>query len=175
MGIINTGKGNAVKKWRAGEPVDHRKLNQMVDQINAMIQGARPPQQIFPSPGDSPPPVIQRLQIVSISGDALVCNPFDGASADTTSEIQVAKPPELRRSHTSWNGMTFIYSTDQARVATSGADTENQSVVPAYVVGDVILAADNIVGGSGVTGMDDTDLGWIDLNLAARAWAKANA
>lgn len=173
MGKINTGRGTSVTKWRAGEPVDHRKLNQMVDQVNAMIQGANPPQQIFPTPGDSPPPVIQRLQIGSISGDSLVCYPFDGASADTTAPIQVAKPPELRRSVVERDDLTFTYSSDQERVAfNTDAEEENQIVVPLYIAGDVILAANNIVGGSGVVGSDNQDLGWIDLNLAARAWAK---
>lgn len=176
MAVVNTGKGTSITPWRPGEPLDHRKLNQVIEQVNAMIKGARPPQQIFPTPGDVPPPVIQRLQIVSISGDYLICNPFKGAIADTASEIQVAKPFELRRSVVEWQDLTFTYTSDQERTAfNEDAEEEEQIVVPLYVAGDTILAANNIVGGSGVVDAKDQDLGWIDLNLAARAWAKNDA
>lgn len=172
MSKVTSGRGTAVTKWRSGEPLDHRKLNQVVDQVNALVKGARPPQQVFPSPGDIPPVVMQRLQIVSIAGDYLICNPFKGASADTTSQIQVAKPFELRRSVVAWNGLTFTYTDDQNRTAVNASsEEEDQVIVPLYVAGDIILAANNIVGGAGVAMPNGMDLGWIDLNLAARAWA----
>lgn len=164
-----------LSKWRPGEPLDHRKMNQVVVQVAALTKGARPPQQVYPVPGDVPPPAMQRLKIVSIAGDYLICNPFKGAAPDTTSQIQVAKPFELRRSVVAWNGLTFTYTGDQARTATSGSDTEDQVVVPLYVAGDIILAAKNIIGGVDVTLGSGEDMGWIDLNLAARAWAKDDA
>lgn len=173
MAVVQTGKGITIRKWRAGEPLDHRKMNQVVDAVNAMVQGANPPQQVLPKPGDVPPLVVQRMAISAIAGDYLICNPFVGSVPDTASEILVAKPPELRRSVTERADLTFTYSGDQERLAfNEDAEEENQIVVPLYIEGDVIFAMNSIVGGSGVSDLDGTDLGWQDMNVAGRAWAK---
>ena len=176
MSIVNTGKGTFVQKWRPGEPIDHRKLNQVVDQINAMIMGARPPQQIYPSSGDSPPMTMERLQIVSIGNDYLVCCAYDGATPLTDSLFFVSKPPELRASRTEWNGITYEYADSQTRTATNAdLDEEEQVVVPTYLEGDTIFAVTNIVSGTGVLDATGEDYGYLDMNVAGRAWAKASA
>jgi len=176
MSRVNTGKGTPVQKWRAGEPIDHRKLNQVVDQLNAMIKGATPIQQVFPSAGDSPPMTMERLQIVSIGNDYLVCCAFDGVTPVTDSLFFVSKPPELRRSRESWNGLTYVYEDSQTRTATNAdEEEEEQVIVPAYVEGDTIFAVTNIVSGTGVLDQDGVDYGYLDMNVAGRAWAKNDA
>lgn len=173
MSVVQTGKGITIKKWRQGEPLDHRKMNQVVDAVNAMVQGANPPSQVLPKPGDAPPLSAQRFSIASIAGDYLICNPFKGSVPDTTSSIQVAKPPELRRSVVELGDLTFTYSGDQNRLAfNEDAEEEEQIVVPLYTAGAMIFAMSNIVGGTGVSDADNQDLGWQDMNVAGRAWAK---
>ncbi len=174
MANVETGKGGLLKRWEAGEPLDHRKLNQVIAQVEALTKGVRPPRQIRPSTNDVAPLVMQQFQIESILGDYLVCNPWDGIEADPAQYI-IAKPPELRRSRTSWNSITFSYTSDQARTATSGSDTEDQVVVPLYVVGDIVYAVKGIIGGTGVELDDGTAVDWLDTNKAARAWAKDDA
>ena len=171
MADANNHRGTLLKDWVAGEPLDHRKLNQVVKAVAALTKGCRSPRQIVPRAGEAPLQM-QQFKIVTIDDDLLVCNPFNGLEADTESEIIVAKPPELRASRTSWNGQTFTYTNSQTRSATNGSDTETQLVTPSYVVGDVVFAVSNIIGGTGVTLDDDTPVEWMDHNCAARAWAE---
>lgn len=145
----------------------------MVDAVNAGRRGVTPPQQIPPNGAAKAVVELQQLKIASISGDFLVCNPYNGTEADDTQEIIVARPWLLRRSMTSRNSITFSYSSDQARTATSGATTESQVIVPSYIVGDIINAARNVAGGTGVTFGTNTTVEWLDANESARAWAKA--
>ena len=171
MADANNHRGTLLKDWVAGEELDHRKLNQVVKAVAALTKGCRSPKQIVPRGSDAPLQM-QQFKIVTIDGDWLVCNPFNGLAADTASSIVVAKPPELRSSRTSWNGQTFTYSGSQQREATDGSEDETQLVTPLYVVGDILFAISNIIGGTGVTLGDGTPVDWIDQNLAARAWAE---
>lgn len=111
----------------------------------------------------------QQFKIVSIGADHLVCHAYDGTTEGAVIFF-IAKPWLLRRSLTAWNGMTFTYSSDQARTATLGASTESQVVVPAYVAGDVIYALGNVIGGNSV--VTASPVNWVDVNADGRAWAK---
>lgn len=176
MAVVKTGKGTFVKEWKPGEPLDHRKLNQVVTQVNAMIRGATGPQQKYPSAGDKPQMEMQRLQIVSIGNDYLICCSFDGVTPVPDDLFFVSKPPELRRSRTEWNEITYEYADSQTRTATNAdLDEEDQVVVPTYLEGDMIFAANNIIGGTGVLDAEGVDYGYLDMNVAGRAWAKASA
>jgi hypothetical protein len=169
MAIQN--KGLTLREWAPGEPLDHRKLNEVVRALRSLLQGARPPTQVNPVAGVSIP-VFQQFTIASIGEDVLICNPFDGTASDETSEIIIAKPPELRASREEWNDITYTYTNSQTRTADDGSETEDQVIVPEYVVGDVIYAVKNIVGGTGVVVTDPVE--WLDLNVAGRAWAKSD-
>lgn len=171
MSNVPSTRGTILEKWKPGEPLDHKKLNQVIDLVAAMVRGCKAPQQIYPDQSTTAAVQVQQFKIVSIAGDYVVCNPYNGLQANTDSSILVAKPPELRTSRASWNGITYAYSGNQTRVATSGSDTENQVVVPSYVVGDVIFGIKNIIGGTGVK-LNDDPIDWLDQNVAGRAWAK---
>ncbi len=174
MANVETGQGGLLTPWTAGEPLDHRKLNQSVKALQALTKGVRPPSQIVPKAGEAAVVSIQQFKIESIAGDYLVCNPWNGIEA-TASQFLIAKPPELRRSRVSWNGLTFTYVDDQSRVADDGSETEDQVVVPLYVVGDVIYGLKGITGGTGVELEDGSAVDWLDQNVAGRAWAKDDA
>ena len=74
------------------------------------------------------------------------------------------------------DGVTFVHdSTIQRTASATGEDDETQVIVPAYVIGDIIVAMQNIVGGNGVKDRDGKALRWMDLNVDARAWAKQAA
>lgn len=129
--------------------------------------------------------VLRKLKIVSASNDHVVCNPYDADNDATgTDTVNVAKPFELR--HTPFHGatiaypdgngdITYSYSSQRARTASRTIDgdtlTETQIVIPDYWVGDIIVAARSLIGGTGVT-VSGTVLVWEDINTAGRMWAR---
>lgn len=93
--------------------------------------------------------------VVSVSPDALQCT-IDGQQAT------VKKPPILRVSTPPRPGtLALAYNTadGQQRTASFDASTEDQIVVPVYLVGDVLYTAQTAAG----------EL--IDLNVDGRVWA----
>ncbi len=169
-----------IEEWGAGEPITAEKLNRVVRAFNNGTTGINPPKQISgaASNGTQTKVEVQQLQIETIYGDYLICNPYDGVTADLNSHIAVARPGLLSTSQTSRNGLTFVYSDDQSRIATKTSDssTESQVVVPSYVVGDIIFAVRNIIGGtSTLYGLDSDPVEWQDTNVDARAWAKVSS
>jgi hypothetical protein len=116
-----------------------------------------------------------RMRVQSVSEDHLVCRTWKGGESGTV-DILVAKPWELRK--TGWDGqtidgITYTYSSGTARSATDGVDTENQVITSPYTVsgGYVdIVAIRYFQGGTDVT-VANKAVEWLDLNLAARAWA----
>lgn len=146
------------QSWRARELLHHAKLNQLVDGLNRLSAAPPIPESlIIPSATLE----IMALGITAIQADYLECINAGEAA------INVARPWLLRADTLSWNGFTYSKINAQTRVATLGADTETQVVVPAYVVGDIIWAL-NVQDGTGV----EDALAWMDLNFDARAWAE---
>ncbi len=134
---------------------------------------------------------LQRMIVKEIKSDWFNCLPYDKDGEHGTSEnyIKVAKPWELRFSD--WDGQTvdgisFSYAGEDLnwsrRKATRGSITEIHIVVRPWYVGEIILAATNITGGTDATDdgpADDgvapfTDLVWEDTNQAAHAWAQTD-
>jgi hypothetical protein len=105
----------------------------------------------------------EQFQITSIDPDSLTGIVVSGTSTN------VAKPYLLRRSLVSRDGITYTYSANQAREANDGADTEEQVVVPSYIVGDYIYGARARSTGVIVSGVECS---FIDINADGRAWAK---
>lgn len=153
-------------------------VNLVGEHINRQITGFDAPFQRI-DPGDDPSQLsLQRFKIVSVEGDYLVCVTFNGVTAGTTN-INVAKPLELRTSFTEANGVTYVYTDSSTRTASvSGEDDETQVIIPAYVVDGQIWAVKNPGGGTGAVGPATTaapsgrPLVWMDLNMGARAFAK---
>jgi hypothetical protein len=130
----------------------------------------------------------QRMIIKEIHDDWFSCLPYDKdgqqpstATFDalTTAKkealyIKVAKPFELRKKP--WNGktidgITFDYSTPETRTATKGAIVEQHIVARPWFVGEIILAVNQVTGGTDATDDNLKDILWEDTNQAAHAWA----
>jgi hypothetical protein len=121
----------------------------------------------------SPGAIFARQFIISgISGDYLECHTLSGTSSGSGT-VYVARPYLLRR--TIWsgatrNGVTYTYSANQTRSASTGGTAITEKVTPSYQAGDVIIGVVRVGGGVGVDGVD-----WVDLNLDGRAWAESDA
>lgn len=152
--------------WKRGESITAAKLNAAVDVLNGLSVGVAPPQQIsrIPAGGGS---AVQQFKFKSMGGDYIYAAPWDGTTEGA--QIKVAKPYLLRRTPfdgKSRNGISYTYSADDAREATNGTDIEQQSIIPTYVVGDIVYAARAVIGGTEVE-----DVTYVDVNADARAWA----
>jgi len=152
----------ALYTYRAGDPIPARALNQTNRAVERLVGGVAPPRQVE-SP--SARPRTARFQLQSISADHLVCKTYDGTTVGDTN-INVAKPPQLRESNTAHDGHTF--DTFVGGVQRTADSTEVQVIVPNYVALDEIYAIRDLRGGTGVTDAPE----WLDLNVDARAWAK---
>lgn len=111
----------------------------------------------------------KRRQIVAVGGDTLTVVNWEGTSWGSAIKT-ICKPYLLRTSITSRGGQTFTYSNGFTRVATQGASTENQIIVPSYVAGDEIYTG--TVDSTGILDVDGNEILDVDLNGSARAWAK---
>jgi len=114
---------------------------------------------------------LSRFRFKSMGTDHLVCRTWDGTN-EGASDINIAKSPKLRFSITSEtiDVLTITYSSyntgSQTRVAT-GTISENQAIVPRFLVNDIIYAVSASTGVS----VSSTPVSLIDLNLDARAWS----
>ena len=116
---------------------------------------------------------IQRFSIVSIVQDNLTCHPYDmNNGIISTVTFNVFKPRLCQGSLLAWNGITYVYSGAdfQTRVATKGAATETQIVVPKYVVGDQIYGARVVNGNQNVSSRQYQY--YVDINNDGRCFAK---
>ncbi len=123
----------------------------------------------------------QRMIIKEIHDDWFLCLPYDkdgqhpAADVATTADyIKVAKPYELRL--TPWDGqtvdgITFDYSDESHRTATQGAIIEQHVIVRPWYVGEIIVAATQITGGTDQEDFAAKALEWEDTNSASHAWA----
>lgn len=166
----------AITRWRKGDKISAKRLNETVDRVTAISEGAAGPADargVAQGPG-----AIQHFEIKEVKGDYVLCYAVTSVGTGTV-EIPVAKPYLHRQSLTSRNGIAYTYQTAfegstaiVERVATKSPNTETQRVVPQYVSGDRIFASKLINGGTGVKDIDDKPVRFIDLNLDGRAWAK---
>jgi len=168
-----------VRRWRRGDKITDKRLNEGVDAINRIVGGVKPPRQVAaggrPTVGSSGAK-IEQLKVVTIGDDLLVCVPYDSLSADTENPFLVAMPYLLRRTPFDGlerDGITYTYIGSTSRDATDGSDTERQLITPSYVAGDIIYAARNITGKTDVRDINDVVIEWLDINVDGRAWAKA--
>lgn len=169
-------------RWRKAQPLYARQLNELVDPVREALRGVPLPRQVKPTTGTTVV-AVRRFVIRSILPEYLVCRPWDGVE-EGASDVLVARPFRLRGTETTRtfaNG-TVTYdgydATGTERTATlPDASTEDQVIVPEYVVGDEIVGSRNIVGGTGVTRTFQgrtLPIDWLDLNIDARAWAETS-
>lgn len=117
--------------------------------------------------------LLQQVSVVSVEGDYLVCNPVTTEGVNTEVQKNIAKPYLLRRTpfdEGSRNGISYSYTSDIARTADDGSETEDQVIVPAYVAGDLLLVR-SVTPNTMVT-VGEVTLKLIDMNNDGRAWAK---
>lgn len=142
-----------------GQAITAAQLNELVE---ATRRFSSHPGETLEAPGPPGGIALAAVTITNIEDDYLACETEAGIV------INVARPSLLRASLDSHNGIDFTYSSATEREASDGEDTETQVIVPAYAVGDTLIAL-GLVDGTGVEDAPD----WLDLNVDARAWAKA--
>lgn len=169
-----------------GELLSATKLTTVVRTINRNSAQLRPPEQVRPQP--SAGIIVAMFSIWKVYQDHLLCRTWDGTDRGE-SNIEVLKPWELRKTpfhNSAFDGINYVYTSAvnaQSRVATLAEDAEDQVIVPTYVgheftasSASIIFAIRNVIGGMD----DDIDAfakkaDWMDMNFAARAWAKESA
>jgi hypothetical protein len=116
---------------------------------------------------------VKRFRLKEVKSEYLVCRTWDGTT-EGDSDVNVAKSPKLRCTITEegLDGVVYeyAYTSNEERTSTDTDDntTESQRIVPRFLVDDEIFA---ISCSTGVTDDDDAEIGLMDLNLDARAWA----
>ena len=152
--------------FKSGQALSARSLNRLVSGIVRARPAILSPQQISAAQSGT----VLQVNVVEQGGDWLKVLTWNGAD-EGTDLIYVAKPYLLRRSLTSWNGITFTYSSNFERTATKGGDTEDQVMVPAYVADDILYIV-RPYGGTDTVDPVGQPIVWVDLNVDGRAWAK---
>jgi len=177
IGPANNGKDipYLLQRVREGRVVSAREWNLVTEAINRANTGVNGPSTAVGGLAlENAKKPFRQVKIKVILSDHLSCVEFDGTNEGDP--INVAKPYQLRGSLLEHNSVTFVHdSTTQRTASASGENDEIQVIVPAYVVDDVIIAFQNIVGGNSAKDLKGNSFGWMDLNVDARAWAKQAA
>ena len=114
--------------------------------------------------------LFQQVQIQSVQDDYITCSIINGAT------VYVAKAYALQR--TPWDGKAFTlggqsisyyYQNGSNRTATSSSATEQQVVVPDYVIGETVVAWQTSTSYTDPTG---SPIVLQDMNCAGRAWSR---
>ena len=173
-GPINNGKDipYLLQRVREGQEISAREWNLITEAINRANTGVNGARAVTFSAADRNKKPFRQVKIKTILANHLACVEFDGT--DEGDPINVAKPYQLRGSLLAHDTRTFVHPTTTTRTASvAGEDDESQVIVPEYVVDDVIVAIQNIVGGNSAKDpIDGKSFRWMDLNVDARAWAK---
>lgn len=164
------------REWQSGDPINKDTLNDIVKAFNGG-KGIKPPSQKMPTSGFNGK--LKQMVFKNFAPDTeldyIICRTWDGTT-EGTEDIKVGKPVGLRYETTrnlgSFQVITYSWSTAISRQAanTSTFITENQVIVPQYVVDDLILVA--TCDYTEVYDEDDNPIYYVDSNNAGRAWAK---
>jgi hypothetical protein len=175
----------------ANQVIEEVRQNKPMDVPNALVQHSRAGTCIIPL--DDPAGAASKglraryHQITSIGDDYLIgvtCEVgADGRAANAGgTSVYIAKNWRHRKTpfhNKTWNGISYVYSSNVERVATSPTKTETQVITPPYVVGDIILAGTGFlgVGALGLIGraIEGSRIVWLDLNDDGRAWSRKSA
>lgn len=157
-----------------GERIFANGQNRVIEAVNRLSRGVAPPQQVFSGDKRPVPIGVRQFKLVSVQTDYLVCNEWDGTTQGD-GEYKIALPWMLRQTPfdgQTRNGITYTYASASERTADDGSNTETQVIVPSYVAGDVIYGMKEIRGGTDTEDEAGDTVGWLDLNIDARAWAR---
>ncbi len=123
---------------------------------------------------DAARPGAQKFRVVNVGDDYLDCNPYrsDG-TVNSSSHVYLMKPYSLRRTPfdgtgPDTGGVSYVYSSDVARVGTLSTITESQRITPDYNDGDIVYGE---LGAEAFTLTNGKTTRWVDVNRDARAWA----
>lgn len=119
----------------------------------------------------SPGPM--QMSLVSLQTDYVQAHPFVNGSVVVGTTLNVALPYLNRRTpfdgHTV-NGVSYTYSANNQRTATSGGTTENQKLTQDYYSGLIFYATVITQPVTVTIGGNATSLYLLDLNTNAHAW-----
>lgn len=137
MSQVETSPPIVIARPVQGRPVSASGIGQIVDTVNALTKGMKPPQQVTPTPRAVSGGAIEVMKLVRVEGDYLVCK------RDDDTEVKVAKPFRLRRTPfdgLDYNGVGYVYANGNERTATIAGSNRQQleRVIPAYVVDEEI-------------------------------------
>lgn len=174
---------NIPRKMKSGSAMA-REWNRMVDALRSMrpSQGSgtlltHTPHGTIHNSGfrrssaGSPSVSATRMRIKSIGQNSYTCRTWDGTT-EGSSDITVAKPPEMRGiSSETLDSVSISYDYDgdttyTTRTASWSGGSEDQGIVPRFASSNTEIWATQPDGGTGVSSVT-----WIDINVAARAWA----
>lgn len=151
-------------------PAFLEKLNALRADIDALKARAEEDSDL--GVGEPDADALQKMVIVSIENDYLVCNTYDYPSDVTGSvAINVAKPELLRHGTEYYTGnsvTSFTTTNAQQADVVAGGESETWVVNLKYAVGDKITAYAPI-GGTGVS-VGGESLAWEDKNTGGRKW-----
>lgn len=162
-----------LRQWSRRQVTDHRQLNEPVEALNRMTTGVGVPQQVAGVPlaaGISATAQFKLAQDADTHADYLVCHTWDWTT-EGVEDVLIAKPWLLRQTPFDgqvYNGVHYAYVLPTRRTASIFGDTEEQIIIPPYVVGGVLRADKNIEGGTGVIWLEQ-ELEW-EARYASRAW-----
>jgi hypothetical protein len=162
---------------RANRKIRARTLQALIDDHNDRQRRVGPSTQVRRRAAGPAPITVRRLEVRALST-------FDDAPADWLECVEpdnpdsqiyfVAKPLGVRPSRTSHGSVTFAYADSNTRTATLDGTSEDQTLVEPYIVGDRIMAASPILGGTGVV-KDGAQLLWQEMPSTPRWWAVSDA
>lgn len=156
----------AIQPFRSRSVIKADHLNRLVEYVNNAHPGVAAPRRYARAFGKGSAAQVRLCTIISLADDYMICAIARGESEGT--QFYVAKPPNLRQSFTSHDGLTFSYTDSNTREADDGNDTEDQELVPPYTVGDEIAVIGPV--NTGVVIGTDSEATWLDLNVWGRMW-----
>lgn len=191
-------------RWKRGDVITAAHLNETVDAVRAVYGVVQEPRQVMPDSATAAVFELAQFKVrativngqatttADVRVDYLACERLQGSPQNEGDDdfVRVALPYLLRRTPFDTGddapvaygadraSISYDYSSNTARTATDDDDhSEDQVIVPSYVVGDVIYAVRGVGGGTGVlytnTDGDRIDVEWLDLNVDGRAWGAA--
>ena len=147
--------------WTPTDPPSAAKLNALRDAIEADGQGLDGLRETVVAllnliDGNAWTTPLQ-FQVLTVGADRMTCVPGAGTPAGGERAFDAFPDPILLEA--SRGGVTYTYTDINTRQATDGAETEDQVLIPAYAIGDLLYLE---------IWPDGT---YVDAGTANRAWA----
>jgi len=175
---------NGIPTFIAGHPVSAGALTRLTQLASGQIPGVAAPRLIPRGEKDAIDPAIRAMTVVGEESDFILCAEDVTAQAaaggvNAANTVRVAKPYLLRK--TPWHGKvragkTLTWTAVNTRTALDSLGlSEEQVIVPAYEIGDVLLVTRGLARDVEITpdAQDPTTTEWQDLNTDGRGWATA--